>query len=79
MSAELTDYQRGVLAGLQIGAPAVGRMYAAICADPGLPASSYATSHGTERALQLERAGLITTRLPSIRCRLCFPALLPAP
>lgn len=70
-----TDYQRGVLAGLQIGAPAVARFYAAVCALPGQPAHRYGASHSTERAVQLEKAGLIRTELASPRRRLCWPVV----
>ncbi len=78
----LNDYQRGVLAGLKIGAPTVARVYAAICETPGMAqadvrrASRDMTGAFTGRVLQLERAHLIRTQLTrrgGRNVRLCYP------
>lgn len=76
----LTPFQRGACAALTIGAPAVGRLYRAICETPGLSVSRLeaetGVARGNFRLLQLERAGLITTRMERVGgrlCRLCFP------
>ena len=72
----MNDYQRGILAGLQIGAPAVARMYQRVLEQPGISVkeangrtNSCAAQH---RVLKLERLGLITTRKEGTR-RACYP------
>lgn len=73
----MNDYQRGVLAGLQIGAPAVARMYQRITEQPGISvteANGHTNSYAAQqRVLKLERLGLITTRKEATR-RACYPA-----
>lgn len=77
----LTPFQQGACVALTIGAPAVGRLYRAICETPGLSMPQLRAEtdvvHINHRVLQLERAGLVVTRLERVRgrmCRLCFPA-----
>lgn len=76
----MNDYQRGVLAGLQVGAPAAARMYQRIIEQPGISvaeANDYVIGHAAQRrTLLLERSNLITTRKENRR-RAYYPVERP--